>query len=153
MTDLSNTPYRRRPSGLSRDEIERRRTLFYEQQRHHHRPADAVYPAELRRRVFYGYCQNGGRLLTERRARIAAGRRLRGGARRARDETTLSSLALSSLPLCHHSARIAYPASRPVKEGARPSLDTSSPEPSRLIFPGAGFPALTTTARPPQLPC
>ena len=33
MKDLSNTLYRRRPSGLSREEIERRRALFYEQQR------------------------------------------------------------------------------------------------------------------------
>lgn len=62
------------------------------------------------------------------------------GARRAIDKTTLSSLPLSSSCVTT-GVRISYFAAR------------SFAEPSRLIFRGAAFPALTTTARPPQFPC
>jgi hypothetical protein len=121
-----------------------------------HAPVEAICPAEVRRRVFHAYCQNGGRILTGASRPSAAGRRYAAapGRREARQPLLSLSLSLFSPSCVTTDARIAYPAFRPVKEGPRPSLDTSSPGTVAPILPEAGISqAPHTGARPPQVPC
>ena len=113
----------------------------------HHRKTNAVYPAQLRRRVSCGYCQNGGRLVTERRARSPPAATLRGGDRRARDETTLSSLALSSLPSVSPQ-RPGSPTPLPAGQGRGSPLPRHSlPGAVAPEYSGGGLPRPITPAR------